>query len=1122
MLAVVAAYSFDEGTGTTLGDSSGNLNHGTIANAAWTISGKYGNALSFNGLNSLITVADSASLDLTTAMTIEAWVRPTAIDDWETVLLKERPGGLAYALYGGNPGGPPASYITLSGGGGDVGAESTVALPLNAWSHLAATYDGATIRLYVNGNQVASQAAAGSITTSSSPLYIGGNAMWGEHFAGRIDEIRIYNTVLNASQIQQDMATPVNENPLDDVPPTVSVIVPGEGAALSHVAVITATAADNVGVANVEFFVDGESIGFDTVGPYTIHWNTTEVANGPHTITAIARDARGLETTSTAVHLTTLNPAFVNEVVVPGISDATTIAFLPDGRMLIGQLTNKILLVQAGASKPDPQPLIDLEYIYQWGEQGLMDLAVDPNFAANGYIYAYYTKGFPGQQNHNRLSRFTMSGNAIVSGSETVLWQDDAVVFHEHHGGAIAFGNDGKIYFTTGEQFVPAASQQLTNHWGKVLRINPNGTIPTDNPFYDGAGPNKDEIWAYGLRNPYRMSIDSVTGRMFIGDVGGNDASTAIEEINLGVAGANYGWPMGEGNSGVPGTTAPIYSYPHESRDSAVTAGFVYRGSQYPAEYYGSFFFADYARNTIRRLTFDAQGNVADVLDFLPADGSLDQPLPGDVVELIQGPDGMLYYVDIGFDGHYNPNAAAIRRIRYVAGNQPPVAIAVADDTEGLPPLTVHFSSAGSLDPEGVPLSYSWDFGDGTTSTAANPTHVYATAGPYVVSLRVSDGVSSILANQIELAVGTRPVPTIVGPVDGSYFRAGDVIAFSGTATDAEDAVLPASAYFWEIRFHHEGHVHPGGIVPGSQSGQLTIPTSGHDYQGHTSYEIVLTVTDSSGLSGTTSVTVYPELVDLSFNSLPAGLTILFDGISRQTPFVIEDLIGFHHVISAPDQVVGNQVYTLIGWSDGGAPTHEIVVPATNQNLVANFAAVPVALPGDYNNDGVADGADYVMWQKLLGSSTIMRNDVTPGDVGTVDCGVWVNHFGEPGAGQDGDAAIALAINDREGSAEWEGEAPAEPAPLVRTTFSINASASESAFHPKTRRAPAKRALALSASMESLPSDDLLLATSQSTSNRRLDFAVEFESRLFSEDGDQRDSSDTPREVLDAVFEELR
>ena len=312
-------------------------------------------------------------------------------------------------------------------------------------------------------------------------------------------------------------------------------------------------------------------------------------------------------------------PGFSNQVVVPDITAATTLAFLPDGRMLVGELTGAIWVVQPGATQPDAVPFLQIDTSLLFGEQGLMDVLPDPGFAQNQRFYVFYTRGFPGQNNRNRVSRFTASGNGTVPGSETVLWQDDVNAEPEHHGGALAFGNDGKLYFTYGDQFQSATAQQLTSFRGKLLRINPDGTVPSDNPFFDGAGPNKDAIWAYGLRNPFRISIDAVTGRIYIADVGGNDPGTAREEINLGAAGANYGWPLCEGPCGLPGVTSPIHSYPHLGRDASITGGFVYRGTQFPLEYRGSYFFADYVQNWIKRLTFDAGGNVTGVVNFEPA-----------------------------------------------------------------------------------------------------------------------------------------------------------------------------------------------------------------------------------------------------------------------------------------------------------------------------------------------------------------------------------------------------------------------------------------------------------------------------------------------------------------------
>jgi fibronectin type 3 domain-containing protein len=203
---LVAAYGFNEGMGVQVTDASGQANTGTISSATWTTTGKFGAALSFNGTSSWVTVADAASLDLTTGMTIEAWVNPAAGTGWRTVVLKENAGALAYALYAANNASRPAGYVHTST---DVGLNGTSAVPLNSWTHLALTFDGATLRMFVNGVQVSSSAVAGAAVVSSSALRIGGNSVWGEYFKGVIDELRIYNRALAAAEIQTDMNTPI-------------------------------------------------------------------------------------------------------------------------------------------------------------------------------------------------------------------------------------------------------------------------------------------------------------------------------------------------------------------------------------------------------------------------------------------------------------------------------------------------------------------------------------------------------------------------------------------------------------------------------------------------------------------------------------------------------------------------------------------------------------------------------------------------------------------------------------------------------------------------------------------------------------------------------------------------
>lgn len=204
---LVAAYSFDEGTGSAAGDSSGNGNTGAITNATWAPAGKYGRALSFNGTNALVSIPSSASLNLTTGMTLEAWVNPSVSrSSWGDIVWK------ADALYflegtSTNGGRPAAGAKNASGTWTDAYGPS--ALPVNTWTHLAATYDGSFVRLYVNGVEVAAAARTGNLLASTQPLFIGGNTIYGYYFAGMIDDVRVYNRALTQTEIQNDMNRPV-------------------------------------------------------------------------------------------------------------------------------------------------------------------------------------------------------------------------------------------------------------------------------------------------------------------------------------------------------------------------------------------------------------------------------------------------------------------------------------------------------------------------------------------------------------------------------------------------------------------------------------------------------------------------------------------------------------------------------------------------------------------------------------------------------------------------------------------------------------------------------------------------------------------------------------------------
>jgi glucose/arabinose dehydrogenase/PKD repeat protein len=648
---------------------------------------------------------------------------------------------------------------------------------------------------------------------------------------------------------------------------------------------------------------------------------------------------------------------FTNTSPITGLTEPTNMVFTPDGRMLILGRRGTIWVAQSGATQVDATPFLQLSagQVAFDNERGLLGIALDPGFSSNGFYYIYYTEA---STSKNRVSRFTAVGNTTNTNTETLVWRMPDVSNIYHQGGSMAFGPDGKLYVSVGDHLDSQKAQDLTSDKGKILRMNSDGTIPTDNPFYDGTGPNKDEIWAYGFRNPFRFSFDATTGKMYEGDVG----EVSWEEVNIVTKGANYGWPTCEGTCSVSGMTNPTYTYDHTGGEASISGGFVYRGTQFPAAYRGAYFFGDYTHHYIRYLTLDANGNSTGVNFFDPTTSAFGtEANQGDPVAMAMGPDGSLYYVDIG--PFQTTGTGKIHKLTYTAANQAPVVNSSANPTSATAaPLTVNFSSAGSSDPENQTLSYNWNFGDGTTSTQANPSHTYNSRGLYNVRLTVSDGTNSTIGNGIPITVGRAPTPTISTPANNLGFVAGQQINFSGSATDPEDGSLSPTSLSWTVVFHHEDHIHPGpGPFTGS-SGSFTMPASGHDFTGNTSYEITLTATDADGISASTSVFINPQKVNLTFNTSPSGGDVIIDGISHTAPYTFDSLIGFSHTIDTPSPaIIGTGRYTFLSWSDGGAQSHNVIVPGTAASYTANYqvdtslpAGLQAAYPFEEGNGGTS------------------------------------------------------------------------------------------------------------------------------------------------------------------------
>ena len=223
-----------------------------------------------------------------------------------------------------------------------------------------------------------------------------------------------------------------------------------------------------------------------------------------------------------------------------GLTNPTIMQFAPDGRLFIAQQNGILRVFKNGSMLTKPFITVPVNFS---GERGLLGIAFDPAFASNKFIYLYYTLSSGA---NNRISRFTASGDTVIPGSEVlVLNLDPLSTATNHNGGTMQFGPDGKLYVGVGENANSANAQNLDTYLGKILRINTDGTPAAGNPFPTGSVQRRS-VWEYGMRNPYTITFQPGTGKLFVNDVGQN----AWEEINdCTIGGLNYGWPAAEGMS---------------------------------------------------------------------------------------------------------------------------------------------------------------------------------------------------------------------------------------------------------------------------------------------------------------------------------------------------------------------------------------------------------------------------------------------------------------------------------------------------------------------------------------------------------------------------------------------
>jgi glucose/arabinose dehydrogenase len=637
-----------------------------------------------------------------------------------------------------------------------------------------------------------------------------------------------------------------------------------------------------------------------------------------------------------------------------------SLAVLPDNRVLHTARTGEVRIHDPESGR---NILAADVPVYEHDEEGLQGIAIDPDFSRNKWVYLYYSPpldtpvddpstpvenegdapvegtaaDFAPFKGFLRLSRFKLQGDTLNLNTEQKIIDvptDRGICCHV--GGQIDFDGNGNLYLSTGDDTNPFESQGFaplderanrnpafdaqrtaanTNDLrGKLLRIRVKDgggyTVPRGNLFRSGTPKTRPEIYAMGLRNPFRFDVDPKTNVVYMADYS-PDANAP--DPARGPAGhgrwmyidkpANYGWPYcvspdmpyvdydfatetsGEpfncrrpvnesphntgltrlppvaepevaysyglsevwpelGEGGIGPMAGPAYDYDKRNRSRI----------KWPQYYEGKPLFYEWTRDYVKEFLLDRRGNVREIRPVLPS-FVFDNPM-----DMEFGPDGALYVLEYG-DGFFSENPdAQLARFDFVRGNRTPVPVASGAPLTGESPLTVTFSSAGTTDPDGDPLTYAWDFdADGTVdSTAPNPTYTYQENGAYRATLLVTDSTGRSASAEVPLVVGPiAPVVEFVTPTEDTPFEFGDTVAFEISVVD--DDPIDCSRVTVRYILGHDQHGHPITTATGC-TGSISTTAPGHGPGDDLFAVFVATYTDAGNppQTGTAQVVLEP------------------------------------------------------------------------------------------------------------------------------------------------------------------------------------------------------------------------------------------------------------------------
>ncbi|WP_232056365.1 PQQ-dependent sugar dehydrogenase [Tuwongella immobilis] len=594
--------------------------------------------------------------------------------------------------------------------------------------------------------------------------------------------------------------------------------------------------------------------------------------------------------------------------------------FAPDGRLYVTEQSGTVRVIDNGVLLPELFITVEAGTASEFGEQGLLGIKFHPDYLENGHFYLYYTTP---DSTLNRVSRFTATESGVELSSELVIVEYPSAT--SHNAGGLHFGPDGKLYIATGDAVRENTVQSLTALNGKMLRFNPDGTIPEDNPFYTQTTGIHRSIWATGLRNPFTFAIHPETGVMFINDVG----LVAYEEVNQGFPGANYGWPLSEGPTTDPRFISPIYSYAHVGTGYSIAgaAFYVPPVANFPQEYVGDYFFGDFLLRFLKRM----DPVTGEVTDFAT---ELDYPVDLDV-----GPDGALYY--LGRTGDLT--RGRVIRIGYDP-EAPPSLFSEPED------VLASVSESVTLTAQGVgagTLSYQWQRNGVDLPGETNPTLVLGSVGladsgaEFQVVITSEFGIVTSRVATLTVLDNARPTIEIESPALSQRFVAGETIEFAFQGLDVEDGVLDPSQVTYRVDYHTGAAVRPL-VLPrtGVTSGEFTIPDRSPYKTADVFFRIHISVVDSVGLTATTFRDILPQTAMITVESDFPG-TIRLDGQPIVTPLVFEGVSGLQRSLEAlPEIIVEGERYRFTGWSNGANQFFEFPTPLEDTTLRATYERV--------------------------------------------------------------------------------------------------------------------------------------------------------------------------------------